>query len=65
MILRRGIIDGLSDVVMVSVGGVGERWMISSKMDRRLAGWYTGMYFLRKFLFLSVCLLDVSVLMRY
>ena len=34
-------------------------------MDLRLAGWYMGMYFLRNFLFLSVCLPDPSILMRY
>ncbi len=38
---------------------------MSSRMDLRLAGWYTGMYFLRNFLLLSVCLPDPSILMRY
>ncbi len=38
---------------------------MSSRMDLRLAGWYTGMYFLRNFLFLSVCLPDPSILIRF
>ena len=54
----------LGDVVVSSDGKVGGRWAISSRMDLRLAGWYTGMYFLRNFL-LSVCLPDPSILMMY
>ena len=38
---------------------------MSSIMDLRLTGWYTGMYFLKNFLFLSVCLPDPSTLTRY
>ena len=34
-------------------------------MDLRLDGWYMGMNFPRNFLFLSVCLPDLSILMRY
>ena len=42
-------------VVELSEGEVGGRWAMSSRMDLRLAGWYMGVYFLRNFLFLSVC----------
>ena len=38
---------------------------MSSRMDLLLAGWCTGMYFLRNFLFLSVWLPDPSILIRY
>ena len=43
----------------------GDRQAISSIIDLRLGGWYMGMNSLRNFLFLSVCLPDPSILMRY
>ena len=46
-------------------GGFGGRQAISSRMDLRMGGWYMKMNFLRNFLFLSVCLPDPSILMRY
>ena len=63
--VRDGSVGDLGGVVVSSEGGVGGRWAMSSRMDLRLAGWYMGMYFLRNFLFLSVCLPDPSILMRY
>ena len=59
-----GSVGDLGGVVVSSEGEVGERWAMSSRMDLRLAGWYMGMYFLRNFLLLSVCLPDPSILMR-
>ena len=56
--------DRLGDVAVSSGGEVGRR-AISSRMDLRLGGWYMGMNFLRNFLFLSVCLPEPSILMRY
>ena len=59
------LVGDLSDLVVSSGNEAGGRWAISSKMDLLVVGGYTGMYFLRNFLFLSVCLPDPSILMRY
>ena len=56
---------GLGDVVVSSLGEGGGRLAKSSRMDLLLAGWYTGMYFLRNFLFLIICLPDPYTLMRH
>ena len=63
--VRDRSVGDFGGVVVSSEGEVGGRWAMSSRMDLRLAGWYMGMYFLRNFLFLSVCLPDPSILMRY
>ena len=55
-------VDGLGDVAMSSGGELGGRQAISCRMDLCLGGWYMGMNFLRNFLFLSVCLPDMSIL---
>ena len=41
------------------------RQAMSSRMHYLLGGWYIGINFLRNFLFLSVCLPDPSILIRY
>ena len=55
-------VSSLSGMVVSSKDAAGGRWEMSCRMDRLVAGWYTGMYFLR---FLSVFLPDPSTLTRY
>ena len=64
-----GVMDGVGfglHRVCGELGGykVGGKGVFTS-MSVLIGVMYTGMYFLRNFLFLSVCLPDPSILMRY
>ena len=58
-------VGGIEKAALSSKDRVGGRWAMSSSVDLRLGGWYMGMNCLRNFLFLSISLPDLSILMRY
>jgi hypothetical protein len=62
-----GLAGDFGGTVVSAGGGIGGMTLSarSSVMDLLSAGWWTGIYFLRNFLFLSVCLPEPSILMRY